>query len=258
MKSFGATPVDAGLIDGLCGSHHLRLVLRPPITGRFTPTTGRASVLQPLKGNSFSRHARSFWHDSRFAYKRRVEILPVMEYLFRHDDRRLRARRKRRSWDQKSSAKFGDETRFVVLQDIGLPIEAIGEYIRNFHEARGVWPIWMYPLRPPVSFGRCSFGTGAPFEHMFWNIRFYSSSAAYDGAMERRLRNLHGFRYLHCRAPCSEETVWVFHDDRWYGELRSRWSAQSIPNVGTRLSTSRPLTCSANTLSDSCVVISAL
>ncbi|KAF9729964.1 24-dehydrocholesterol reductase precursor [Paraphaeosphaeria minitans] len=64
------------------------------ITGRFTPTTGRASVLQSLKGNSFSRHARSVWYDSRLAYKRRVEILPVMEYLFRHDDRHPQARRK--------------------------------------------------------------------------------------------------------------------------------------------------------------------
>ncbi|KAF9728489.1 24-dehydrocholesterol reductase precursor [Paraphaeosphaeria minitans] len=200
------------------------------ITGRFTPTTGRASVLQSLKGNSFSRHARSVWYDSRLAYKRRVEILPVMEYLFRHDDRHPQARRKRRSWGQKSSANFGDESSSAVLQDIGLPAEATEEHIRNFHEAQGIWPIWMYPVRPPESFGRCSFGTGAPFAHMFWNIRFSSSSAACDGAMERRLRNAQGFRYLHCRAPCSEATAWVFHDDRWYGELRSRWSAQGLPD----------------------------
>ncbi|KAL5379827.1 hypothetical protein PMIN02_010805, partial [Paraphaeosphaeria minitans] len=55
-------------------------------------------------------------------------------------------------------------------------------------------------------------------------------SAACDGAMERRLRNAQGFRYLHCRAPCSEETVWVFHNDRWYGALRSRWKAQGLPD----------------------------
>ncbi|KAF9730288.1 24-dehydrocholesterol reductase precursor [Paraphaeosphaeria minitans] len=188
------------------------------IIGRFTPTTGRAFVLQSLKGNSFSRHARPVWCDSRFAHKRRVEILPVMEYLFRHDDRRRPARGKRRSRDQKSNANFGDE-------------------------AQGVWPIWMYPSRPPESTGRCSFGTGVRFEHMFWNIRFYSPSAACDGAMERRLRITHGFRYLHCRAPCSEETVWVFHNDRWYGALRSRWKAQGLPDVGTRLRTARPLTC---------------
>jgi hypothetical protein len=61
--------------------------------------------------------------------------------------------------------------------------------------------------------------------------------------MERRLRDMHGFRYLHCRAPCSEHTAWVFHDDRWYGEMRSRWKAHGFSAVGTRLARPQPLTC---------------
>ncbi|KAF9730155.1 24-dehydrocholesterol reductase precursor [Paraphaeosphaeria minitans] len=85
------------------------------IIGRFTPTTGRACVLQSLKGNSFSRHARSVWRDLRFAHKRRVELLPVMEYLFRHDNRRRPACGKRRSRDQKSNANFGDEAFRALL-----------------------------------------------------------------------------------------------------------------------------------------------
>ncbi|KAL5404075.1 hypothetical protein PMIN04_012669 [Paraphaeosphaeria minitans] len=213
------------------------------ITGRFTPTTGGASILPLPEGNSFSRHVLSVWRETKLAYKRQSEILPIMDYLFRHDDRRAQARRKRRSWGQRSGTNFGYEAPSAVMQDIGLPTESTEEHIRNFHEFQGVWPIWMYPVSPPAMFGRYSFGTGFAFEHMFWNIRFYSPSATCDGAMERRLRNMHGFRYLHCRAPCSEETVWVFHNDRWYGALRSRWNAQGLPDVGTRLRTSRPLSC---------------
>ncbi|KAL5410107.1 hypothetical protein PMIN04_010765 [Paraphaeosphaeria minitans] len=213
------------------------------MNGHFTPTTSRAFVLPSPKGNSFSQHVQSVWHETRSAYKRRMEILPVVDYLFRHDDRRAEARRERRSWGQRNDANFGDEAPSAALQDIGILAEATEEHIHNFHQAQGVWPIWMYPVSPPAVFGRHSLGIGIAFEHLFWNIRFYSSSTTCDGAMERRLRNMHGFRYLHCRVPCSEETVWVFHNDRWYGVLRSQWNAQGIPDVGTRLRTSRPLTC---------------
>lgn len=192
------------------------------VTGRFTPTASRVSLPRSLDGNSFSRYARSVWQDAKFVDKKRVEILPVVEYLFRHDDRRPCARSSRLLRGQKTSASFIGEARTMVLQEIGLPVEAAEEHIRGFHAARDIWPIWMCPVKPPKTFGRCSFGIGVTFEHLFWSIRFYSSNSVCDGAMKQHLQNAHGFRYLHCRAPCSEETAWIFHDDRWYGKRRSR------------------------------------
>lgn len=231
----------ADFVEGIMFNSSSGIVM----TGRFTPTANRIPILKSHTGNSFTRHARSVWQDSQFAHKQRVDVFPTMEYLFRHDDRRscIGARSKRLSSCQKSSRNLAGESHSLALQDIGLPVEATEEYIHGFHVTQGIWPIWIYPVTPPNTFGRCSFGIGASFEYMFWNLRFYSSSAACNGTMERRLGNAHGFRYLHCRARCSEETVWVFHDDRWYGKLRSRWNAQGFPDVSARLRTSRPLAC---------------
>ncbi|KAH8727424.1 hypothetical protein GQ44DRAFT_748415 [Phaeosphaeriaceae sp. PMI808] len=75
------------------------------ITGRFipTPTADRTSVSQLSEGNSFVQHARSVWHDSQDNYEQRVEIIHILEYLFRHDDRRAfnhahNKRRWRKAW----------------------------------------------------------------------------------------------------------------------------------------------------------------
>jgi hypothetical protein len=128
-----------------------------------------------------------------------------------------------------------------VLQDIGLPFQTVEEHMNSFHENQGIWPVCIYPVETPRTFGRRSFGIGAAFDHVFFNLRFYSSHTACNGIMERCLRNMHGFRYLQCRAPCSEATAWVFHDDRWYGELRSRWKSHGLSDMGSRLGSPQPL-----------------
>lgn len=210
------------------------------VIGSFTLTADRTQMPRSSQSNSFEEHARSIWCELRYTREPRVEIVHMMNYLFRHDDRRPERPvcNKRRSRVPKSKTGPTDRPQAMVLQDIGLPAVAVEEQIHDFHRARRIWPVLIYPVKAPNAFGRRSFGVGTAFEHVFWNLRFHSPSGACDGVMERRLRHMHGFRYLLCRASCSEDTAWVFHDDRWYGELRSRWRAQGFPDVGARLATS--------------------
>ena len=214
------------------------------LTGRFTPIADFAFVSISTEGQSFLQRIRSVWQGSLHGWERCAVIVHIIDYLFRHDDSRAtdRAHKKRRSCSRKGSSGLPDPAQARVLQDIGLPFETVEEHMHSFHGSQGIWPVCIYPVKPPYAFGRRSFGIGAAFEHVFFNLRFYSSHTACSGIMERSLRDMHGFRYLQCRAPCSEVTAWVFHDDRWYGELRSRWKAQGFPDIGSRLGSPQPLT----------------
>jgi FAD/FMN-containing dehydrogenase len=213
-------------------------------TGRFASTADHTSIPQSPEGNSFIQHARSVWHETRYARGQHVDVVHIMEYLFRHDDCDTNNHvQNKRHADRQDRPNPVNQAHTVVLQDIGLPLSDVREHIHRIHETQSIWPIRIYPVRPPQDFGRRSFGVGPTFEQVFWNLRFYSSNATCDGIMERALRDMHGFRYLHSRAPRSEDTVWVFHDDRWYSRLRSRWKAQGLPDINKRLGTLQPLIC---------------
>jgi hypothetical protein len=211
------------------------------ITGRFISSADHISIPPTPDGQDFVNHARSVWNATRYDCQQRVDVFHTMKYLFRYDDHRTISVQKQRGFNRQDRANRIEQTRNMMLQDIGMPPNAAAKHIHNFHEAQDIWPIWIHPVKPPSAFGRRSFGIGAAVEQDFWNVRFYSPSATCDGVMERRLRDAHGFRYLHCRAPCNDDTAWVFHDDRWYSELRSRWNAQGFPDISTRLGTSHPL-----------------
>jgi delta24-sterol reductase len=211
--------------------------------GRFTLEAETLSTPHSLGEIDFVQHVRSIWQEIRCAGEQRIDVVHIMKYLFRYDDRYSITGMQSEPLGRSNRLQPTLQAQALNLQDIGLPFQAAKEQIRSFNESQSIWPIWIIPVISPQALGRRSFGVGPKYEHSFWNLKFYASSANWNGAMERHLRDLHGFRYLHSRAPSSDVAAWIFHDDRWYSRLQSRWRAERFYDVGTRLRTSRPLTC---------------
>jgi FAD/FMN-containing dehydrogenase len=210
------------------------------ITGRLIDKLDHASVFQMPRSTSWVEHAASIWRVSRHKLTPHVDVVPLMDYLFRHDTCHMYepSQNKRREWRMRRLRDRSNATVqgcAGVLQNVSLPFTAAQRHIHSFHAALGIWPICVFPVKHPSAFGRRSLGIAAAPGRTFWNIRFFAPDATCDGVMERDLKNMGGFRYLQCRAPCNQEVVWVFHDHRWYSALRSRWNAQGFPDVGARL-----------------------
>ena len=145
----------------------------------------------------------------------RVTISSTISYLFRSSHTFPSVSKARQSLRTKTSF-------LITVQEIGLPQEAVDQYVRTFHSAQGSWSVCICLFSPPSTFGRWSFAVSADLQGMFWSLRFAASGIVNEGVMERWLRGVQGLRFLHCRAPRNEDTAWVLQNDRWYGDLRSR------------------------------------
>jgi hypothetical protein len=138
------------------------------ISGRFTRTIDRPSNFQFPDSDSFVQHAQSIYETSSYTRGPSVETIPLMAYLFRHDDfRAAQLGRKRRSGDRRDSL----ITQARVAPDIALPSEAVQEHVHSSHWHQYNWPINISPVESHITFGRRSFSTGAAFEDFLWNIR---------------------------------------------------------------------------------------
>jgi hypothetical protein len=150
------------------------------ISGRFTQTIDRSSYSQFPESDSFVQHAQSIYEASPYKRGPSVETIPLMEYLFRHDDfRAAHLRRKRHSGDRKDSLIAQDDAR--VAPDIALPPGAVQEHVHSSHWHQYNWPINISPVEPHSTFGRRSFSSGAAFEEVTWNIRVLSPNMMCDG-----------------------------------------------------------------------------
>ncbi|OAL42808.1 hypothetical protein IQ07DRAFT_311138 [Pyrenochaeta sp. DS3sAY3a] len=146
------------------------------VAGRLTRTGERSCYPRFKECGSFTQHAKFVSRAARRIGKAQVEIVPIEEYLFRHDDRCEvdRMRRRRYPHHRDDSARYTDQGRALVLQDVSLPVQAVADCIRAFHTGHIIWPVCLFPVKPPVACGRRSFGFGSTFEQIFVTIRFPS------------------------------------------------------------------------------------
>lgn len=221
-------------VDGILFSPSSGIV----ITGRFSPSAKRISRPRFSSGNDFSQHAQSIWCAAQRTRKPHIEFLPALTYLFRYDSRSAikHGNRMLSSFLNRKSHGVLSRGDPLLFQGFGVPHDAVEELIECFCKTRDIWPIWVFPVRPPQLLGcRRSFGIGSDFESTMWNLGFWSSSSTCNSMLERYLLDVKAFRYLHTRTPCSRDTVWVFHDDRWYGRLRSHWKAENFADIGEKI-----------------------
>jgi delta24-sterol reductase len=208
------------------------------VTGRFSPCSSGALSVYSSRQNSFSQHAHSVWHACQSTGLSHVERVPTFAYLFRYDDRfdMNLIRNAVSSHLHGKTFKNRIQQDKPLAQEFGLPRDAARELVDYLHRAWDISPIWLCPVAPPQLFGgRRSIGVPCYLDGVMWNLKFWGSSSVCNSTLERHVRNARGFRYLHTRAPCNQDTVWVFHDDRWYGSLRSLWKAENVLDLSSRI-----------------------
>jgi hypothetical protein len=209
------------------------------ITGRQVLVANKPVSQALAKGNDFTKHVRSIWRQARQPKRTYVELLPVEDYLFRHDERRSKPHvpNQRRSWPVKAATAGA-----MKFLDFAVSTSAAQEIVQSLIAAYDSWPIWICPVMPPKCFGRSkTFSLEPAAEKLLLNIGIWGSTCASDGSMDVYLSQKDSFRYLYSRAPCPPETAWFDHDDRRYASLRTRLQADALARVDERLQTVNPL-----------------
>lgn len=171
--------------------------------------------------------------------------MTTASYLFREDDRRIFE-----STRSKRSTVFGKDLRRRSQSDLPKSCLKYGLshlWIQSFLELNSSEDAWVHSIIRPERIGRrMSLGVGCPFDY---EINLTAADTSTSKTLEsfllddlnKRRGHLRGFPYLHHRVPCQLGTAWVFHDDRWYAGLRSRWRSGSLADISERATTSTPL-----------------
>ena len=208
------------------------------VTGSFAPT---AEFKFLEKGQDFLQLVD---HTSQ-GHRGHVRSMSTASYLFRHDNHRLpqQARNKPRSTVSKENLLTPQHLQAKVSQRYGLP----DKWVDNFLQLIGPAPISIHSVLRSGKLGRrLALGVGCPFDY---EVGFSTSKEFCQNVLEpfllddwkKEIGGPRGFPYLHCRAPCQLGTAWIFHDDRWYVRLRSRWNSKPFADLSERTTGVFPL-----------------
>ncbi|RCI11602.1 hypothetical protein L249_7710 [Ophiocordyceps polyrhachis-furcata BCC 54312] len=132
----------------------------------------------------------------------------------------------------------GESSRFVV-QDLAVPYEKAEELINYTTHNFDIWPLWLCPLRqaPTPTFHPCS--GAVPVEQDVLNVGLWgwgpSDHEAFiskNRALEDKLVELGGRKWLYAHTYYSEDEFWRVYGDRgWYEALRAKYHATTLPTV---------------------------
>ncbi|KAG5950771.1 hypothetical protein E4U53_004442 [Claviceps sorghi] len=192
-----------------------------------------------------------------------VDYIPLVEYLFRYDRGAF--------WVGKYSFRyfltpFNRVTRFLLddfmhtrvmyravhksgladyymVQDVGVPFDRAAEFQAWLHDNLNIYPLWLCPLRirrddPDSAHGLhadfadpntpdlVNFGVWGPLTGRSRRV-----VVEMNRALERKVQELHGKKWLYAHAYYTEDEFWRHYDRRSYDELRARYGATYLPSV---------------------------
>ncbi|KAJ4128834.1 hypothetical protein NW768_007354 [Fusarium equiseti] len=129
-----------------------------------------------------------------------------------------------------------------VVQDLALPYDTAEEFIDWADSQLGIWPLWLCPLKetrmptfhpvtkddqkgsemsqPMLNIGVWGWGPSDPKEFKTKNC-----------ALEEKLAELGGRKWLYAHAYYTKEQFWELYDRSWYERLRERYFATTLPTV---------------------------
>ncbi|KAH7061003.1 hypothetical protein BKA63DRAFT_430233 [Paraphoma chrysanthemicola] len=216
------------------------------VTGRRVLNAHRKLSQALATGKDFTEHVRSICRRHRGSSELVVELYPVDQYLFRHDQRRSvqQVRNKRFSWPASKHALDTAAKGAAKFLDFAVSRSSAEEIVTLLTAEYNSWPIWICPVMSPKCFGRSeTFSLEPAASELLLNIGMWDSASVRDGSIDVRLHHKDSFRYLRSRAPCSPETLWFDHDDRRYAWLRSQWKADTFASIADRLQMPNPFQC---------------
>ncbi|KAK5987776.1 Delta(24)-sterol reductase-like protein [Cladobotryum mycophilum] len=148
----------------------------------------------------------------------------------------------------------GESARFVV-QDLALPYESTEEFVDYTTNEFNIWPLWLCPIRPtatptfhPVT-GETTIqetqetskesDIAAPVlsRPMLnigvwgWGPEDHDEFITKNRALEDKLIQLGGRKWLYAHTYYSEDEFWKVYDRPWYQALREKYSATTLPSA---------------------------
>ncbi|KAF5681837.1 hypothetical protein FDENT_7904 [Fusarium denticulatum] len=159
-----------------------------------------------------------------------TEYIPLGEYLFRC---------------------ISDQ---FVIQDLALPYDIAEAFVDWLDSELGIWPLWLCPLMGrrtptfhPVTKDSTDADAGNNMSQPMLNIGVWGwgpsdseEFKAKNQALERKLAEFGGRKWLYAYTYYTEEQFWEMYDRSWYQELRERYFATTLPTIYDKVKKSDP------------------
>ncbi|KAH6717028.1 hypothetical protein BKA61DRAFT_631051 [Leptodontidium sp. MPI-SDFR-AT-0119] len=128
-----------------------------------------------------------------------------------------------------------------VVQDLALPYSTTSEFIEYADKEFGIYPLWLCPLRQdtvqafyPHNKTLNEDGSLKPMLNIgLWGLGPLNDIAFLkkNRGLEDMLRKLGGMKWLYANTYYTEKAFWEIYDGEWYGKLREKYQATSLPSV---------------------------
>ncbi len=120
-----------------------------------------------------------------------------------------------------------------VIQDVDIPVENAGEFLRFFLDEIGIRPVWMCPIGghdPSRVFPFYPLHeTGLFINFGFWDVvpnPHKHPPGYFNRLVENKVRELGGIKSLYSDTYYDEEIFWKLYDGETYRKLKSRYDPQ--------------------------------
>lgn len=139
----------------------------------------------------------------------------------------------------------GMSQKFLV-QDVAIPSEALPGFLDWTSDTFKIFPLWICPLSPKTN---AIFQTGEvklePDDFNYnvgiWGLSSHTNKdwftrfVADNRLLEKKVGNLGGCKCLYAHMYYTEEEFWQLYDKPRYELLRSKWHAQNLPDVYSKV-----------------------
>ncbi|MDQ1305571.1 MAG: hypothetical protein QG671_1402 [Actinomycetota bacterium] len=141
---------------------------------------------------------------------------------------------RRSGLDRRLTALRGQPAREYVIQDIEVPVAALADFLRFFHETVGILPVWLCPLRQRNSTRTWDLYALSP-EETYVNVGFWSSVPMKPGAglsdvnraIEQEVERLGGRKSLYSSSFYPEDEFWRIYNGSTYEHLKTKYDPGS-------------------------------
>lgn len=132
---------------------------------------------------------------------------------------------------------------YYVIQDVGVPYAQAPSFHRWLHDTYALYPLWLCPLRIRRDDPASAHGLHAEFadpatEETLLNYGVWgpvpgdrAAVVRQNRALERRVREAHGKKWLYSHAYYTEDEFWAHYDRPAYDAVRERYGAGHLPSV---------------------------
>ena len=264
-KEFTAEGSAYDYVDGIMFSKSHGAI----ITGQLTDTPKQEAPIQSFSAASdpwFYLHVQDAINSS---FEATTEAIPLPEYLFRYDRGgfwvgtsafdyfKFPFNKLTRWWLDDflhtrmmyTALHASGQSKKYVVQDLALPYSTAEAFVDYTDEEFGIYPLWLCPLKqssyptmhphfiptsptdtkaqkkpedlePMLNIGLWGHG---PEEH--------SEFIRKNRALERKLQELGGMKWLYAHTYYGEDEFWSQFDRPWYEALRAKYKAHGLPSV---------------------------